>query len=311
MLNVFMKICKVSLTMCRATTTAFVVMLLSGCSTKSDYSEEDLAQYKQEINDWHSHRLEQVKAEDGWLNLVGLYWLEPGINTFGIGDQNRIVFPDSTLEEQAGYFLVSEGRVEMHLTQDTKASLKGKPVLEQIVFNPDSVNQPQIENGRIGWTIIRRDGKFGVRVRDLTMQGVKNFQGVERFPIDPSYRIEATFVPTSGRTIDITNAIGQTTAQVSPGTLQFSWEGSEQQLDVLEGGNEEYFIIIADETSGKETYAGGRYLYVKHADVNSKIILDFNKAYNPPCVFTPYATCPLPPRQNVIPFRILAGEKII
>lgn len=285
------------------------LVVVSGCAKRSDYSEEELARYEQEINAWHSDRLEHVTAKDGWLNLVGLYWLEPGINTFGTGNGNRIVFPDSTLEEQAGYFLVSDGRVDMHLNKQARASINGTPVRVQSVFNADSVRQPQVENGRIAWTIIRRDGKFGVRVRDLTMRGVRNFHGVERFPVDPTYRIDATFVPASGRTIDVTNVIGQTTAQSSPGTLQFSWKGSAYSLDVLEGGEDEYFIIIADETSGKETYAGGRYLYVKHADENNRIVLDFNKAYNPPCVFTPYATCPLPPRQNVLPFSILAGEK--
>ncbi|HTF18849.1 MAG TPA: DUF1684 domain-containing protein [Chryseolinea sp.] len=289
---------------------ALAFTFLSGCTTKSGYSREELSQYEQEINAWHTHRLQQVKAQDGWLNLLGLYWLETGINTFGSGANNQVVFPDSTLEEQAGYFLVEHDHVEMQLNQDTRAMIKRKPVRNETIFYADSIKQPQVENDRIAWTIIRRDGKFGVRVRDLTMQAVKNFRGVERFPIDPEYRVEATFVPAEGRTIDITNVLGQTTSQNSPGTLVFTWKGAEQTLDVLEGGKEEYFVIIADETSGKETYAGGRYLYVKHADERGKVVLDFNKTYNPPCVFTPYATCPLPPHQNILPFRVLAGEKV-
>jgi uncharacterized protein (DUF1684 family) len=297
--------------MFRSTTSIAVLLLvLLGCTTKSVYSDEELARYQQEINTWHEHRLEQIKARDGWLNLVGLYWLEPGVNTFGTSDKNKIVFPSGTLEAQAGYFLVTDSRVEMHLNQDVRANLVGPASLVQTVFNPDSARQPQVETEKIAWTIIRRDGKFGVRVRDLTMQAVSKFKGIERFPIDPTYRVEGTFIPVSGRTIDVTNVIGQTTAQNSPGTIVFTWDGTEHRLDVLEGGHDEYFVIIADDTSAKETYAGGRYLYVKHADEKGKIVLDFNKAYNPPCVFTPFATCPLPPRQNVLPFSIRAGEKV-
>lgn len=281
------------------------------CTSRRSYPEEELLKYHTEIEAWHAHRIEQIKAADGWLNLIGLFWLEAGNNTFGTGEKNQVVFPDSTIEEQAGFFRVHDGRVEMHVNPGTTwHTVRGDSASPVIVFHPDSAKQLQVENGRIAWTIIRRDGKFGVRVRDLTLRGVRSFQGIERYPIDPTYRIEATFTPTAGKTIEITNIIGQTTPQFSPGTLTFSWKEKEYQLDVLEGGNQEYFVIIADETSGKETYAGGRYLYVRHADEQGKTVIDFNKAYNPPCVFTPYATCPLPPRQNVLPFSILAGEKL-
>ncbi|MEJ1238709.1 DUF1684 domain-containing protein [Chryseolinea sp. T2] len=279
------------------------------CTGKSGLSQEQLAEYEKQINDWHAHRIEQVKSRDGWLNLLGLYWLEPGINTFGTGGSNKIVFPDSTVSEKAGYFLVVENRVEVHLNKIADARINGRAIQNEVVFNSDSTRQPLMENDRAAWTVIRRDGKFGVRVRDLTMKGLNSFHGVERFQINPAYRIEAKFQPSVGNTIDITNVIGQTTAQASPGTLSFKWQDEEYRLDVLEGGKSEYFIIIADETSGRETYAGGRYLYVSHEDPNGNIVLDFNKAYNPPCVFTPYATCPLPPRQNVLPFSIYAGEK--
>lgn len=279
------------------------------CTTRPNLSKEELALYETQINAWHAQRIESVKSRDGWLNLLGLYWLEPGINTFGTSASNQIVFPEKTVPTKAGYFLVIDGRVEMHLNDSTGIRIQGAALTDKVVFNPDSVKQPLVLNDRIAWNIIRRDGKFGVRVRDLTMQGLKSFHGIERFPIDPQYRVQAGFQPSAGRTIDITNVLGQTVAQASPGTLVFNWNGKEYKLDVLEGGPSQYFVIIADETSGRQTYAGGRYLYVDHEDANGIIVLDFNKAYNPPCVFTPYATCPLPPRQNVLPFSIYAGEK--
>ncbi|MGC3946231.1 MAG: DUF1684 domain-containing protein [Chryseolinea sp.] len=267
-----------------------------------------MEKYAMEINQWHLKRVEEIKSRDGWLNLLGLYWLEPGANTFGTGKDNQIIFPDSTVSEKAGYFLVVNNRVEMHLSDTATARVNGRAVVNKVVFNQDSTKQPVAENDRAAWYIIRRDGKFGVRVRDLTMKGVKSFHGIKRYPIDRAYRIEAKFQPAAGRSIDITNVIGQTTAQTSPGTLVFEWQNKQYRLDVLEGGKAEYFVIMADETSGNETYAGGRYLYVSHEDADGKIVIDFNKAYNPPCVFTQYATCPLPPRQNVLPFSVHAGE---
>lgn len=295
--------------------TCLLLMLcfaMVGCRYgQPDNGHTDLSAYKKEIDAWHAERIEKVIAKDGWLNLLGLYWLQPGINTFGSDETNQIVFPDGTLEDHAGYFVLTDNRVEMHVNKGTSISLNGIPVIEKAtVFNGDSTRQPQAANDRIAWTVIKRDGKFGIRVRDLTMRALQTFNGVERFPTDPAYRVVAAFVPQEGKTIDITNVLGQTTAQVSPGTLVFNWQEKEFTLDLLEGGKDEYFVIIADDTSGKESYGGGRYLYVKHAGTDGKIVLDFNKAYNPPCVFTPYATCPLPPRQNVLPFSILAGEKV-
>lgn len=293
---------------CRLTV---LVLVVTGCSIKRESPHEKPGQYEKELEAWHAERITKLTSNDGWLNLLGLYWLQPGINTFGTDASNQIVFPDSTVENQAGYFVLFDDHVEMHLNNAARYSINGKAVAETaVLFNADSTQQPQVENGSIAWTIIRRDGRFGIRVRDLTMKALKDFRGIKRFAVDPDYRIDARFAEQPGRTIDITNVLGQTTAQASPGTLIFKWEGNEYKLDVLDGGKDEYFVIIGDQTSGLETYGGGRYLYVKHADANGMIVLDFNKAHNPPCVFTPYATCPLPPKQNLLPFSILAGEKI-
>lgn len=291
---------------------ALMVLALcnGGCSSKQD-SKTDLLAYENEIEAWHAERIKTLTSKDGWLNLAGLYWLEPGINTFGTDSSNQIIFPDSSMEKQGGYLTLRENRVDMHLSNAHAFTINGKPATgSEIIFYSDSTRQPQIENERIAWTIIMRDGKFGIRVRDLTMKALRNFKGVKRFEVNRDYRIEARFLEEPARTIEITNVLGQTTSQRSPGTLLFTWNGTEYKLDVLDGENEEYFVIIGDQTSGQETYGGGRYLYVTHADQHGMTVLDFNKAYNPPCVFTPFATCPLPPRQNLLPFKILAGEKI-
>jgi hypothetical protein len=134
---------------------------------------------------------------------------------------------------------------------------------------------------------------------------------MDYFPIDPKWRVEAKLVPHDPpRTIPITNIVGQTTQEKSPGALEFQIDGKSYRLDpIIEQGEPRYFVIFKDETSRAETYPAGRYVYTDPAGADGRVILDFNRAYNPPCVFTPFATCPLPPRQNVLPLRIEAGEK--
>jgi len=274
-------------------------------------TEEEQAAYRQEIDQWHTRRLDKVKAPNGWLNLVGLYWLEPGINTFGSDAGNSIVFPAGKIASRAGYFLV-EGNVVTLFAHDSAAiQLNDRPVNKEIVYHPDSTHALMLQHGSLRWNIIQRESKLGIRLRDDDSDLLHAFKGLERYPVDPGYRVEAVLEPGgSSSQVSITNVLGQTYRRPSPGMLVFTLDGREQRLiPIIEDGSDELFIIFADATSGKETYGGGRFLYAKHPDDDGKVILDFNKAYNPPCVFTPYATCPLPPEQNVLPLAIRAGEK--
>jgi uncharacterized protein (DUF1684 family) len=287
-----------------------VLCVLVSCSTKKKMTPEELATYEAEINAWHAKRIEDVKAPNGWVNLIGLYWLEPGINSFGTGEKNNIVFPKGTLPEKAGYFLVKENTVSLTVEKGMDILSNGAAITNGIIFHPDSAKNPQLAYGSLRWNIIKRDTKLGIRVRDLESSALKNFKGVERFPIDPQWRLAARFEKADSlKTIDITNILGQTTAQNSPGAIVFEWEGKEYKLDALEG-KDEFFIVFADATTGKETYGGGRFIYVKKSGADGNTTIDFNKAYNPPCVFSPYATCPLPPKQNVLPIAITAGERV-
>lgn len=285
------------------------LILFSACTGKNKVSPEELQAYKNEIDDWHAKRIENVSAPNGWLNLVGLYWLEPGINTFGSSSKNKIVFPAGKIAEEAGYFFVTGNQVDLYIRDGVTVTAEGKPLTQKTIYIADST-PVVVASGTLRWNIIKRDNKLGIRLRDDESVTQKKFTGIDRYAVDPHYKVESTFIPAdSSRTIDVTNVLGQTHAQHSPGKLVFELQGKEYQLDVLEGGKDEFFIIIADQTSGKETYGGGRFIYVKHPDANNHVTLDFNKAYNPPCVFTPYATCPLPPSQNVLDIAIQAGEK--
>ncbi|MBS1490945.1 MAG: DUF1684 domain-containing protein [Bacteroidetes bacterium] len=285
-----------------------LLLLLSACQ-KPVLSAEELATYEREVNLWHEQRLIDVKAPNGWLNLAGLYWLEGGINTFGSNQRNTIIFPAGKIAEHAGHFLVTGKRVKLFAKKEAAITYLGKPINELEVFNSDSAKGMEVKSGTLRWTIIQRGDKLGIRLRDDSSEVAKKFVGIERFAISPSYRIEAHFEKADSlHTVAITNVVGQTTEVPSPGKLFFKVRGKKLSLDVLKAETE-YFIIFADSTTGQETYGGGRFLYVKKQDKKNTVILDFNKAYNPPCVITPFATCPLPPKQNHLSVAIRAGEK--
>lgn len=283
--------------------------IVSCSSKKSNEVILDLNAYKAEIDQWHEGRIESLKSSDGWLNLAGLFWLKDGVSTFGSDESNDLVFPKDKIPAKAGMFLLNNGVVSLTALPDVEILAGEKPFKTGMIFHSDSMRQPKLSYGSLQWFIIKRDNQFGVRLRDLESTTVTAFHGIERYEVNPEFRTEAALeVPSTPKRIDITNVLGQTTAQESPGTLVFTMNDKEYRLDALLE-DEELFVIFGDPTNANETYPSGRYLYAKKPGVDGKTILDFNKAYNPPCAFTPFATCPLPPVQNVLPIAITAGEK--
>jgi uncharacterized protein len=288
----------------------FVFLIFISCETRKEVAPPfDLEDYKKEIAAWDRKRVEYQTGPGGWLNLAGLFRLKPGINTFGSDPSNDLVFPEGKIPANAGVFFLSQDKVEMTVQSGVAIKAGDKLFTSGLIFHPDSTNQPKLTYGSLQWFIIKRDDQLSVRLRDLEHPEVSNFKGIGRFEVDPSWRVEATLErPASPRKISITNVLGQTYDQVSPGTLVFQLKGKEHRLDALEEG-EELFIIFGDSTNERETYPAGRYLYAQKPGEDGKTILDFNKAYNPPCAFTPFATCPLPPPQNVLLVAVTAGEK--
>ena len=280
-------------------------------ANKTAITSGDTQDHEAEILKWRANRIARLQTDDGWLTLVGLYWLRPGRNSIGSAETALVKLPEKA-PSSVGELVMEGGKVRLELPPDSSVTVEGKPV-QSIEMKPDTSGEPTIaELGSIRFFVIKRAGEYGVRVRDRESPARTGFDGIDTYPIDRKWRIEARMIPYSPpKTIDIVNIVGQTTPSPSPGALVFEIDGREYSLDpIAEEGDEELFVMFKDDTSGGETYGGGRYLYVDRPGADGKVIVDFNKSYNPPCVFTPFATCPLPPPQNDLPFALTAGEKV-
>jgi uncharacterized protein (DUF1684 family) len=263
--------------------------------------------YLEEIRQFDSSRVAYLKSDKGWLNLAGLLWLSEGRNSFGSDPKNKIVFPGTGIPARAGYFELNKGVVTMVTEAGSGVTVDGKFRPKALIYHPDSAHLPTGAMGSLRWTIKKSDDQYGIRLRDLEHRAVKEFRGLQRFPVDTSWRVRAFLQKSSGG-IPITNVLGQTINLESPGKLIFTIKGREYSLDALWEG-EQLYIIFGDETTGVTTYASGRYIYARKPGPDGYTILDFNKAFNPPCAFTDFATCPVPPKQNWLDVAVTAGEK--
>lgn len=198
-----------------------ILVMLEACtSKKSDVPSFDLAAYQLELESWHQKRVEELKGPTGYLNLAGLFWLKDGINTFGSGQKNDIIFPEGKIAERAGFLLLKNNIVTIEAAPAVAIKTNGQPIKALVAYHPDSVKTPEMEYESLQWFIIRRDDKFGVRLRDFKTPELENFRGIERYPVDAAWRLEAKFEHSdSTKRIDITNVLGQTTSQPSLGTL--------------------------------------------------------------------------------------------
>jgi len=265
--------------------------------------------YEQEINQWKKERIIELKSENGWLNLAGLFWIKEGKHFFGGSATDDIRFPIPSFPEQVGYFERNGNVVKQVLQKNIPLLTNGVFQKESLIFHADSSQQPQITFAHYRWTLLQRDELIGIRFRDLKHPAVEALKNIPCFPIDTLFRVKAKLVPfLIPKKIPIANVLGQITQQFSPGKLVFNLKGETYSLDALQEGNK-LFIVFGDQTSGQSTYASGRYLYATLPGEDGITMLDFNKAFNPPCAFTSYATCLLPPSQNILLIKIEAGEK--
>lgn len=266
--------------------------------------------YREQIEQWHQQRVASLKSENGWLNLAGLFWLKEGGNTAGSNPGNDLSFPADKAPDQLGTFRLTNGVVQFEAAPEIAVSANGQPLLKpETIFSPTAAAPTTLQYGTLRWFVIKRGSKYAVRLRDLDSPTLKEFHGIERYPVDEAYRVRARLeVPSERRTIPILDITGQTSQQPLAGTLVFDLGGKTHRLDAV-GEGEKLFILFGDATNPSETYGAGRFLYADKPGPDGLTTLDFNQAINPPCAFTPYATCPIPPKQNRLALRIPAGEK--
>jgi len=263
------------------------------------------------VETWRQQRLQELTNQTGWLNLVGLYWLNEGPNTFGRASSNTLVLDHPKLAPTAGTFFLASGHVTFTAAAAAGITHQGQPVTTIDLISDARESATVISSGPLRLFIIERAGKLGVRVRDVDSPLLQSFQGLKYFPISEDWVREARFEPYEPqRHIAIVNILGLEEEMVAPGALLFKTkDGQDVKLDaVLDGADAtDLFVMYSDATSGHETYGAGRFLHVPFA-TNGKTVIDFNKSYNPPCAFNNFATCPLPPYQNRLKVKVTAGE---
>jgi len=285
--------------------------LVAGCAKKTNIIDVDA--HKKEIEEWQKTRLARLTREDGWLTLCGLFWLKEGENPVGSDSSNTVILPPGKTPSSLGSIRFQQGTFRFVAKPGAEVKVKDSTIIE-IVMKTDADDESTIlTHGTVSFYIIKRGDQFGVRVKDKENPARVNFKGLEFFPIDPKWRFEARFDPyTPPKILEILNQVGIVDKDSCPGAVVFTMDGKEYRIDaVIEQGSEnKLFLMFGDATSGQETYANGRQLYTNLPDKENNVVLDFNMAYNWPCVFTVFATCPIPPKQNRLPIRVEAGEKM-
>jgi hypothetical protein len=262
--------------------------------------------FKAEHEAWAAKRLAALTKEDGWLSVAGLEWLQPGANTLGSAEGSSLRLPDKA-PGRAGTFQWAEGRVTFRAEAGVAVTLNGHPFSEGVLA-PDSAGAV-LHLGDLRLSLIRRGDRVGLRVKDTRSEALRDFKGIPAFPPDPAWRVvgrlEAYPAP---RTVSVPTVIGTPMEAKAPGRVHFRLKGRALSLEPVLEEDGTLFFIFKDASSGKQTYPAGRFLYAQPAK-DGKVVLDFNRAQNPPCAFTAYATCPLPPKGNALRVAVRAGEK--
>jgi uncharacterized protein len=276
-----------------------LVTALAGCESYVDM-----------IDTWHAARIERLQAEDGWLTLVGLHPLADGANAVGSAPDADVRLAGDA-PAQAGVIEVGPAGPVFTAHAKSGVLVNGESVPSAPLLTDLQDDTTMLTVGTLSFYVIDRDGALYVRVKDSDSTVRREFTGVDRYPVDDYWRIEARLLPHDPpRGVMVPNALGNVTEEPSPGRLIFSLQGKTRTLTPTGKPGSGLFIVFADYSSGTETYGGGRFLSAEPPDEDGNVILDFNKAVNPPCAFTPYAICPLPPEGNTLDVMVEAGEKI-
>jgi uncharacterized protein (DUF1684 family) len=285
----------------------FFVPLLCLIVVNSKVNGQTSNKYTASIKHFDSLRVKALTEQNGWLNLAGLYWLKSGDNTFGSAVNNTLVFKHKNMPALLGKFKVLGSRVSFEFNKAV-TNFPNDYSEEVVLFDLSNKTDTSIYFKQFIWSVIIREDKIGVRFRDLKNPALTAFKGNKRFAIHEKWNLPAKLLPPNPSGLFITNVLGQTTAQDYAGKISFDYQGKNYVLDAISEGPGDLFVVFGDATNGINTYHTGRFMYVSRPDSNGNTFIDFNKSFNPPCAYTPFATCPIPPNQNILPFKVTAGE---
>jgi uncharacterized protein len=284
--------------------TALCVLPVLVCAIAARADED--AAYRASVEKWRQDYEADLKSDHGWLTISGLFWLHEGENHFGSDPLNDVVLPQGGVLGDAGYLEVRGGKITAHVNPGVPFTMNGKPV-ETVELRPDSKDD-RLEMGDLSLWIHASGNRLTARLKDKNSALRKNFTGLHWFPIDESYRVTARYTPyEEDKKIQIQNLAGDSLTVPVSGYVAFTLRGQELHLDAQADDSGALSFVFRDLTSSKETYAAGRFLDTEPVK-DGEVILDFNEAYNPPCAYNPYTTCPIPPPQNRLRVRIEAGE---
>ncbi len=266
--------------------------------------------YEAEVASWRAEREAQLRADDGWLTVSGLFWLREGINTVGAAPGRDVRLPAGSAPESAGEIVFHDQRAVFRSFDGVTATYRDGAAREVQMISDAGEDPAPVVIGDLSLHLIKRGARHGIRLKDKNSPARKLFTRLDWFDVDPDYRIAGDFIPyDSPREVSVVNIIGDVEKMQSPGYVVFRLGGEEHSLEPVTTGKGRLFFIFRDGTSGGETYKPGRFLYAD-APRDGKVVLDFNRAINPPCAFTAYATCPLPTKRNYLKVRIEAGERV-
>ena len=263
--------------------------------------------YAASIRAWQEHRNEGLRKPDSWLTLAGLFWLTPGkSSTIGSASSDDFVLQAPSAPAQIGKLRLDGDKVLFTNLCGSDVKVNGAAATSEVELKYQDEDKPDlVEAGSVSFFAIKRNGRVGLRAKDSDSHVLKNFQGLKYFPIRRDMRFDAKFIPDS-RKVPILNVLGKTDMEESPGLVEFAYQGETYRLrPIFEGKT--LFFLFKDATNKTQTYQAGRMLNTP-LPKDGKVDLDFNRSYNPPCTFTPYATCPLPPKENALRVPIEAGE---
>jgi uncharacterized protein len=266
--------------------------------------------HEKSVQEYRTKLETTLKSDTGWLTVAGLHWLKPGETSFGSDPKSGFVLPNGKAPAKAGVFRFDGKKVSLKAESASGIQVNGKPFTEGALQDDSGGKDADLVTlGPLTMTIIERGGKIGIRMRDKTSKYRKEFTHRSWYPVKADYKVKGKFLPyATPKKLRVPTVIeGVVEEHESPGDIEFALGGATHKAQVLKAGEGQLWLIFRDRSSGKATYPAGRFLYGELAKDNT-VSFDFNKAYNPPCAFTPYATCPLPPRQNSLKVAIEAGE---